>query len=411
MSMLVEAVSAIAQYVSTKEGHYVLQFMRQRESAFTSELFPTLRLLTTSEGVAIMNEEGDSLTSDQLEPLLAPTLSSPAQEGNEVHFLLYSMDESPVKGEGWRIEKDGHLTPTRIHALDYTDRPKSPKREVLAHAGGEVNTPQEVLKYGGLSISFIRELSYRLNPGDTFSIIFIVSGRTHSVTGAREGDQIKVNQTDYPHAFLSFMNASYVAEVDHVLLRLTIDHDEKRRYQWTGYMGDFYPSSSIRAEEGWAVDMMTAEEQGILQEAVRDEGDQRAQANEQSEKFKKIAVEDQEFIEQFLPFALDTPEDTESILEFQYSNLSYAHSTMITVLHHRDDVMVLAENLHVVEYAVEHQSDLVTVDVQQMKHSDESDELWGNHFERAGSDADDQFVGTGPWTVTEDDDDSGHSVD
>src|SRR5699024_6920786 len=73
--------------------------------------FPTLRLLTTTEGVALMDEEGTSLTSERLETLLAPTLSSPAQEGNEVHFLLYSMDETPVKGEGWRIEKDGHLTP------------------------------------------------------------------------------------------------------------------------------------------------------------------------------------------------------------------------------------------------------------------------------------------------------------
>lgn len=411
MSMLVEAVSTIAQYVSTKEGHYTLQFMRQHESAFTSELFPTLRLLTTTEGVALMDEEGTSLTSERLETLLAPTLSSPAQEGNEVHFLLYSMDETPVKGEGWRIEKDGHLTPTRIHALDYTDRPRNPKKEVLAYAGGEVNTSQEVVKYGGLSISFIRELSYRIDPGETFSIVFIVSGRTHSVTGVREENQIKVNQTDYPHAFLSLMNASYVSKKDHALLRLNIENSQKGRYQWTAYMGDFYPSSSIRAEEGWAVDMMTEEEQGILKGAVRDEGEQREQANEQSEKFKKIAPEDQGFIEQFLPFALSVPEDTEAILEFQYSDLSYKHSTMLTVLHYKDEVMVLAENPHVVEYAVKHQDDLVTVDVQQMKHSEESDELWGDHFERAGSDSDDQFVGTGPWTVTEDDDDSGHSVD
>lgn len=408
MSMLVEAVRAVAQYVSETEGTYVLQFMRHHESAFTSDTFPTIYLSVSEEGVVITDENHVNLTSDQLELLLSPTLSTPAQEGNEVHLLLYSMNESSVQGEGWRVEKDGHLTPTRVHALDYTDSSEEPKTEVLAHAGNEVNTSDEVMKYSGLSIAFIRELSSRLQSGDRFSIIFIVSGKTHSVTGGREENQIKVDQTDYPHVFISLMNASYVSEQDYALLRLTIQNDEKRRYQWTAHMGQFYPSSSIRAEEGWVVDMMSEEEQSVLKEAVESESEQRAETEKQNEKFKKITSEQEKFVDYFLPASVSSPEDTEAVLEFNYSNLSYVHSTMLTVLHHHDDVMVLAENPHVIEYAFEHQADLESVDVQQMKHSEEDNELWTDHFERTNSQ---WLVSGGPWKTTEDDDDSEHSVD
>lgn len=363
MGYVANAITAISNGLGSGEPSkaYRLSFWRHKQSAFTQPPDDIVVIISHSQEVQLRTLQGKALTIKEIETVIEPSLPNPHDEKNPVYIVAhYLTSDIDAPGMGWKIEPDGHVTPEAITSKLFGQE----KRQYVARQGIEVNSPDEMLSIAAYSVIFLQSIASKATPGSSFKVIFVVAGESHVMHGKVGEDQKgRLAEDHFPKAFLSMMNASYVANEGDIRINAIVDD---QRYSWKVYKSEITPWNHFRGKPGWDVNI-SYEEVEQIKEALTQDIEHLEKTKKESKRFEnRITRNQHRFISQFIPIR----GDEETLLMFHYDD-DVEHSTAIATFTRDDDdeVLCLVEHSHVLDYALDHKKDLALLITKQMGES------------------------------------------
>lgn len=156
---------------------------------------------------------------------------------------------------GWNIENNGHLTPTIL----------SDSEGNKIEAGWTVNQVNEVFTAFVESLHLIQTAAEAANRNNVegFTLTFNINDTTETmVAKPLKTGGFALNRDDYPDVYLSFKNATYVAEDSFVMVQLG-----EEEHRWVSVEGLLEPATE---NPGWALEYSDEEYAALMEQLTMD---------------------------------------------------------------------------------------------------------------------------------------------
>lgn len=279
-----EIAPAIIQDIAKPkfEGYYQMIF--SAKDYVPDQVMLTIKI--TEDGEVLLHYPDEAGNKDSFIGYITGYLTDYHGEfsKNAAVVLVRRDDEGTIMDSwGWKIENNGHLTPAKLSDSEGND----------IEAGWTVNQVNEVFTAFVESLHLIQTAAESATRGNIkgFTLTFHIDNMTETmVAKPLKTGGFALDRDDYPDVYLSFKNATYVAEDSFVTIQLGDDE-----HRWVSVEGLLEPAAE---NPGWILDYTDEEYAALMEQLTVDV----EESQKEPDPMNVPATDSQlEFLQKFLP--------------------------------------------------------------------------------------------------------------